>query len=200
MDAQGKPIYADSLEEKIVFGYYGVAFYKSDMQGKCDSLVWTSVDSTMRLFGAPVLWSDESQLTAKNIEIILTDGKIIRLEMEADCFIISEEDTSRYNQIKGKHMTGYFANNELRKIFVNGNGQTLYYARSENTLIGVNRADCSKLMIWVEDNEVKSISFYNQPDAQLYPPDELAPSEALLKDFKWRGKERPLGVSDLLKQ
>lgn len=196
-DAKGNPVYADSLEEKKVFGYYGVAFYKSDMQGRCDSLVWTSNDSTMRLFGAPVLWSDRNQLTAKNIEIILTDGKIIRLEMDADCFIISEEDTSRYNQIKGKHMTGYFNNNELRKIFVEGNGQTLYYANSENTLLGINRADCSRLSIWIEENEVKSISFYNQPDAQLYPPDELSPSEALLKDFKWRGKERPKAIQDL---
>lgn len=198
-DEKGKPVLDDSLEQKTVYGYHHVSFYKPDMQGRCDSLVWTSSDSTMRLFGAPVLWSDESQLTAKHIDIILSSGKIHKLEMETNCFIISEEDTSRYNQIKGKHMTGYFINNQLRKIYVEGNGQTLYYARSEQTLIGVNRADCSKLMIWIEENEVQSISFYSQPDAQLYPTNELSPSEALLKDFEWRGKERPASVNDLLK-
>jgi lipopolysaccharide export system protein LptA len=199
IDDKGKPIYGDSLEQKTVLGYHDVSFFKSDMQGRCDSLAWTSQDSTMRMFGAPVIWSDESQLTAKNIDIIIANGKIIRLDMNVDCFIISEEDTIRYNQIKGKKMTGYFADNQLRKIFVEGNGQTLYYAKSEADLIGINRADCSKLMIWINENEVQSISFYNQPDAQLYPANELSPSEALLKDFAWRGAERPASVNDLLK-
>jgi hypothetical protein len=120
--------------------------------------------------------------------------------MDAECFIISQEDSVRYNQIKGKKMTGYFTDNKLRKIFVEGNGQTLYYARSENKLIGINRADCSKLMIWVNEEKVESISFYYQPDAQLYPPGDLSPSEALLKDFIWRGIERPLKIQDILKK
>lgn len=196
-DEKGKLIYDDSLEEKTVFAYRHVSFFKTDMQGRCDSMAWTSADSTMRMFGAPVLWSDGNQLTAVNINIILAEGKIMRLDMATDCFIISEEDTSRYNQIKGRKMTGYFTNNQLKKIYVEGNGQTLYYARSGQNLIGINRADCSRLMIWIEENEVQSISFYSQPDAQLYPPDELAPSEALLKDFRWRGKERPKSVDDL---
>lgn len=197
-DDKGKPIYEDSATSKTVLGYHHVSFFKSDMQGRCDSLAWSSVDSTMHLFGAPVLWSDQNQLTAKNIDLIISNGHLVRLEMETNCFIISQEDTVRYNQIKGKKMTGYFQDNDLKKIYVEGNGQTLYYARSENKLIGINRADCSRLMIWIDKNEVQTISFYNQPDAQLYPPNELAPSEALLKDFQWRGKERPESVQDLL--
>jgi lipopolysaccharide export system protein LptA len=196
-DKDGKPIYEDSATNKIVLGYHNVAFFKSDMQGRCDSLSWSSEDSTMHMFGAPVLWSEKSQLTAKTIDLIISDGHLVRLDMETDCFIISQEDTTRYNQIKGRKMTGYFVNNELHKIYVEGNGQTLYYARSEKNLIGINRADCSKLMIWITDDEVESISFYSQPDAQLYPPGELTPSEALLKDFKWRGAERPASIADL---
>jgi len=199
-DAKGNPIYIDSLAEKTVLGYHHVAFFKPDMQGRCDSLVWNSADSTMHLFGTPVLWSEESQLTAKKMDLIISDGKLLRLEMDAECFIISQEDSVRYNQIKGKKMTGYFTDNKLRKIFVEGNGQTLYYARSENKLIGINRADCSKLMIWLNEEKVESISFYYQPDAQLYPPGDLSPSEALLKDFIWRGIERPLKIQDILKK
>lgn len=197
-DEKGNPIYIDSLSEKTVLGYHHVAFFKTDMQGKCDSLAWSSADSTMHLFGEPVLWSEESQLTAKQIDLIISNGDILRLEMNTDCFIISQEDTVRFNQIKGKKMTGYFADNQLRKIYVEGNGQTLYYARAENKLIGINRADCSKLMIWINEEKVESISFYYQPDAQLYPPGELSPTEALLKDFKWRGKERPQKIADIL--
>jgi lipopolysaccharide export system protein LptA len=198
-DEKGKTNYNDSLADKIVYGFHHVAFYKSDMQGRCDSLVWTSADSTMQLFGAPVLWSEESQLTAEKMEIIITEGKIHRLDMHMNCFIISKEDSLKYNQIKGKEMTGFFSGNELRKIHVDGNGQTLYYAQSEKEYIGINRADCSRLTIYLNNEKVESISFYNQPEAQLYPPGDLAPSEALLKDFKWRGTERPLRVKDIFR-
>jgi hypothetical protein len=160
-------------------------------------MAWTSEDSTMHLFVDPVLWSGESQMTAEKVDIITAHGEIIRLEMDNNAFIASQEDTARYNQIKGKHMTGYFRKNELYKIDVTGNGQTLYYAKDQGTMIGVNRADCSRLVIMLADEEVKSIMFYKKPSAILYPPSDLPPQEAILKDFHWRADEQPLSVADL---
>lgn len=183
--------------KRIVLAYHGVRFYKKDLQGKCDSLVWTSADSTMRLFDDPVLWSGGNQLTAEKVFIITSHGEILRLNLINSAFIVSQEDSSRFNQIKGKQMTGYFFNNELYKIFVEGNGQTLYYAKDKDLIMGLNRADCSSLLIRIKDQEVQSISFYNRPDATLYPPLDLPPKEALLKDFRWRVSEQPLSVKDL---
>jgi lipopolysaccharide export system protein LptA len=182
---------------RIVFAYHHVRFYKPDLQGKCDSLVWTSVDSTMNLYHDPVLWSAGNQLTAEKVSIRISKGEIHQLEMDINAFIISEEDSTRYNQIKGKHMTGYFAKNELYRIDVYGNGQTLYYAKDQGLLLGVNRADCSNLSISIKENEVEGIRFYDKPEATLYPPLDLPPKEALLKDFRWRGEEQPLSVEDL---
>ncbi len=191
---------ADSLvkePQKIILGYHNVRFFKTDLQGKCDSLSWTSTDSTMRLFNDPVLWSGGNQLTAEKVSIITHHGEILQLNMDNNAFIVSEEDTSRFNQIKGKKMTGYFVKNELNKIFVEGNGQTLYYAKDEGVIMGVNRADCSSLLIRIAEQDVQSITFYNHPEATLYPPLDLPPKEALLKDFKWRALEQPLSVQDL---
>jgi lipopolysaccharide export system protein LptA len=190
----------DTLEAgKLIIGYHNVRFYKRDMQGKCDSLAWASTDSIMHLYGDPVLWSGGNQLTAEKISIQTAHGQILQLDMENNAFIISQEDSARYNQIKGKKMTGYFRDNELYKIYVEGNGQTLYYAKDNGLLIGVNRADCSRLTINLEDQQVKSISFYDKPDAILYPPLDLPPKMALLKDFAWRGDEQPMSVADLFR-
>jgi lipopolysaccharide export system protein LptA len=183
--------------KKIILGYNHVKFFKSDLQGKCDSLSYTSADSTMRLFDDPVLWSGGNQLTAEKISIITAHGEIMKLNMINNAFIISEEDTSRFNQIKGKQMTGYFLKNELYEIYVEGNGQTLYYAKDKDMIMGVNRADCSSLAIRIKDQEVQSISFYNHPEATLYPPLDLPPEQALLKDFHWRANEQPNSVNDL---
>jgi lipopolysaccharide export system protein LptA len=191
---------ADTLvkePQKIILGYHNVRFYKTDLQGKCDSLAWTSSDSTMRLFNDPVLWSGGNQLTAEKVSIITHHGEILQLNMDNNAFIVSEEDSTRFNQIKGKKMTGYFVKNELNKIYVEGNGQTLYYAKDKGVIMGVNRADCSSLLIRIAEQDVQSITFYNHPEATLYPPLDLPPKEALLKDFRWRAREQPLSVQDL---
>lgn len=184
--------------QKIILGYHNVRFYKTDLQGKCDSLSWTSTDSTMRLYNDPVLWSGGNQLTAEKISIITHHGEILQLNMDNNAFIVSEEgDSTRFNQIKGKKMTGYFVKNELNRIYVEGNGQTLYYAKDKDVIMGVNRADCSSLLIKIVNQEVQSVTFYNHPEATLYPPLDLPPKEALLKDFRWRAVEQPLSVKDL---
>lgn len=187
----------DTTATREIYAYHGVRIYKSDLQGKSDSLSWTSTDSTMRLFGDPVLWSGGNQITAQHIAIITHQGTINRLEMDDLAFIISKDDSVRFNQIRGKHMMGYFKENKLYLIEAEGNAQTLYHARDQGLLVGVNRADCSRLKIYIEESKVVSIRFYEKPDAILYPPLELPPGEALLKDFRWRQNEQPLSVGDL---
>jgi lipopolysaccharide export system protein LptA len=186
----------DSLY-RILFAYHRVKFYKSDIQGKCDSLAFSYIDSTMRLFGMPVLWSDKNQLTAEKVSIKTGKGEIRSLNLDNTAFIISQEDSLRFNQIKGKNMEGSFKESKLYKIKVEGNGQTVYYAKDKEKIIGVNRADCTDLLIFLKENKVDKITFINQPEATLYPINELSPKELLLKDFIWKGSERPMSKKDV---
>jgi hypothetical protein len=149
------------------------------------------------MFHKPVIWTDENQLTANYITITTTKGKIRQLDMYDVAFVISEEDTLFYNQIKGKKIVGLFADNKLRKINVFGNGQTIYYPKDDDAYTGVNRADCTDMVIYTKENKVERITFITKPVATLYPMNELPPKELLLKDFNWRIKERPLKREDI---
>ena len=201
-----------SVTWRVMHAYRKVKFFRSDIQGKCDSLVYSGKDSLMRLYKSPVLWSDQNQLTGEQVQIKTSGGEIKNLYLKNMAFIISKVDTGkkidltlvgkdstggRYNQIKGKEMTGYFKNNKLAKILVEGNGQTIYYAKDGKKNIGINKADCSDLMIFVKDNAVKKITFLKKPDATLFPMSDYKPKEYFLKDFVWRGKERPLSKADI---
>lgn len=193
-----KKIPKDTVKkDQKILAYHKVKFFKSDMQGKCDSLVYNSTDSTMYLYTDPIIWSDKNQLTATHINMHLKNEEIHTLEMQNNCFIISEEDSTKYNQIKGKKMTGYFSKNELQRIYVEGNGQTIYYAREKKDLIGMNRADCSNLVIYMNDGEVEKITFITKPDAVLYPMIEVKPEDTKLKDFNWRIAERPKNKNEI---
>lgn len=187
----------DTLTWKVMRAYHKVKFFRTDIQGKCDSLVYSERDSLMRLYKKPVLWSEENQMTAEKINIKTGGGQIRQLFLENTGLIISEKDTQMYDQIRGKKVTGYFKDNKLARIFVEGNGQTIYFAKDKDKYIGVNKADCTNLMIYLKDNKVDKVTYLKKPDATLYPMEEFKPSEFKLKDFSWRSSERPRSVQDI---
>jgi lipopolysaccharide export system protein LptA len=190
--------YDSTRKHRMLHAFHKVKFYKADMQGQCDSLVFSDADSTIKLFRAPIIWSNENQMTAKYIEIKNYNGKVHWMRFDENAFIISEVDTVKYNQIKGNNMFGYFNESKLYRIDVKQNGQTIYYAKEDNgDMIGVNRANCEDMAIYINDNKVKRIAFKTKTSATLYPLDEISADELLLKDFSWKGNIRPMKKEDV---
>ena len=177
-----------------MLAYNKVRFYKSDLQGKCDSLRYSYSDSVMQMLNEPVIWNEENQMTSDSIDLITGSKQLKELRMYNNAFIISKEDSIRYNQIKGRNMIGYFnTDNKMQKVKVTGNGQTIYYGREDDgKYIGVNKAICSDIILYLDSNHIDKITFLNKPDATLYPIDELPQNELILKNFKWFGDLRPL--------
>ena len=120
--------------------------------------------------------------------------------MKGSAFIIALKDTSKYDQIKGKNMTCHFKNNEMYRVDVNGNGQTIYYPKDEKGIIGVNKAECSDLIIYINDGKVSSIKFLKKPDATLYPLKTAPAEELVLKGFKWFDDIRPKNKEDIFRK
>ncbi len=190
---------ADSLnKEKTIRAYYHVKIFKSDMQGKSDSLTYTTGDSTIRMFIKPVLWSNQNQMTSEYIELHLANKKPNTINFYNNSFIISKEDSGKYSQIKGRKMIGYFKDDELYKVTVNGNGETVYYVKEKNdSIVGVNKAESSDLVIYRANKRIEKIVFLTKPDAILYPLDKAPAEELKLRDFKWYTKSRPNSRFDI---
>lgn len=190
----------DSLnKDKTLFAYHKVKFFKSDLQGKCDSLIYTTVDSILKMYGRPIMWSDIHQLTADSISATMGTHSIKYMELKNDAFIVSEEDTLMFNQMRGKYMKGFFKKNDLYRVNVEGNGQTIYYVKEDEKISAVNRTDCSDLHIYVANKEVDKITFLTKPESTMYPINQVKLSEFRLKGFSWRIKERPLNSKDIFK-
>ncbi|MFN8153482.1 MAG: OstA-like protein [Bacteroidia bacterium] len=183
---------------KTYFAYHHVRIYKPDLQGQCDSLIYHTADSTIWFYTVPVLWNGPNQLTAEKIALILKGNAIHRMELYNNAFITGKEDSVRYNQVKGRDMTGYFTDNKLTTIYVKGNGQSVYYLRNKKKqLTGVNQADCSDMRIEIKDNKVFRIALQNKPDATLFPVKQADPAAMILKDFAWHGSWQPMTKEDI---
>ncbi len=182
----------DTSGNQLLKIYNEVRIYRSDIQGVCDSLTYSSIDSTFRLFNEPALWSKKNQLTGDTILIEMRQNALDTIKMIGNAFIISQDTLDQYNQSRGKVMKGKFANNELKNMHSYGNGQTAYYAREEDgSEVGLSRTDCSNILIRFKDNEVKKIAFLVKPDSKLYPPDKIPKEETTLKGFQKRYHQRP---------
>lgn len=195
-----KVVFDEDQNAEILFAFYKTKFFKSDLQGKCDSLVYNFIDSTIILYHDPVIWTEDNQLIADTIILFTRDNQVEKMIMNNSCFIISQDDTNSYNQIKGKNMTSFFKDNELYKIIVEGNSETIYYVREEDkSLIGINQARSSEMLIFLENKEFKTITYIEKPDATLFPEEEIPPQERKLKGFIWLDDFRPRNKLDIYK-
>ena len=192
----------DSNKEfRSIRAYNGVRFYKTDMQGKCDSLIYSEIDSTLHMYNDPILWSEQNQIIGEFIDLRIQGGSIDRLYIQNSAFIISKADSTLFNQIKGKNMTGYFKDNDIYKVLVEGNGQTLYYATEEKEgtkkILGANWAECSNILLFITESEIDRISFLTKPNMILYPVDDVPTDRREFDDFRWEDDIRPMEKEDI---
>ena len=190
--------YDSAMHIRNIFSYFKVKFYRKDLQGMCDSLVYHGRDSSMTMYHDPVLWTDENQLTADSITLALRNGRIDTMALYNSAFIVSKDDSGKFNQIKGRDMAGYFRNNKLYKMNVFGNSETVYYVRDDDrSLIGILKALSSDMLFFVEENKLKSITYLEQPSGTVYPEKDFSAYDAQLKGFKWIEERRPRKKEDI---
>jgi len=187
-------------DNRIIKAYSHVRFFKSDIQGKCDSLVYKTKDSLISMNKIPVLWSDKSQITAKLITIHMKNDEVDHANIDDMAFIISQEDdTVNFNQVKGAKMIAYFKNRKFSKLDVLKNGETIYFMRDEKTLSGINKAICENLTVIFKNEEVNEVVFRKKPSGTMYPPNKVTEKETRLEDFKWQSVVRPKNKNDLFR-
>lgn len=184
-------------EKKLVRAFHHVQFYRYDLQGRCDSMVYDFRDSTNTFYHDPVIWAQGNQITANEIKLYTREKNLVKAEMINNAFLIAPEDSANFNQIKGKMMTGYFRDNQLYKIDVDGSGQTVYYPKDQEYVIGVNRAESSSLTIFLKDRVVETIIMRKQPAGNMNPPYVLDDEAVRLRGFQWLEKYRPKSYEDI---
>jgi lipopolysaccharide export system protein LptA len=183
---------ADPTKKRLL-AYNNVKIFKSDMQGVADSLEYREADSTIYFYKNPVLWTEGNQMTADSIRMLIKGKSIDKIFMNVNAFVISKDSLINYNQIKGRKMTAEFRDSKISQVIVEGNGESIYFALSEDdgSSMGMNKIICSNITIRFRDGKVNNFSFYVQPEASFIPPHELKKEDMTLKGFSWKESEKP---------
>ena len=87
----------------------------------------------------------------------------------------------------------------MYKINIDGNGESIYYLLDGDEITGVNKASCSSIDIFVENNEIKEIIQYKEPEGTIDTPSALPDANPRLPGFSWQDGIRPKRISDIFK-
>lgn len=175
-----------------------VRFYRPDLQGKCDSLVYSTRDSIVNMYVRPVIWADSAQLTGDFMQVFQKNKKIDMLMVTGNAMGVIQVDSIRFNQIEGRLLKAYIRNNELKKIDVEGNAQTIYYPKEEDgSIVGINKAASSKLTAYMKEKKFDKIVMTPGSTGTLYPEDQLDDNQKFLKKFIWLDKIKPKNKKDI---
>jgi len=175
-----------------LYAYKNVLIYKSDLSGKCDSLGYDVKDSVIHFYQKPILWTPDSQSTADSISIFMANQSVKQMRLRGHSFVISVDSLGQFNQMKGRRMNLHFkAESKLEQAIVEGNGESVYYVVDDKKkTTGLNRVECSRMNLFLVDNQVKKIKFITRPEAKFVPPKEWKEDLQNLDGFNYRVKEK----------
>lgn len=193
----GKP------EKRIIRTYHNVKIFKSDLQGKCDSIHTNQQTGYTKMYRNPVIWSDQNQITGDSIflQSNIDTEKLDSLKVFNNAFIISKDSLSKnnFNQIKGRNIFGKFYKNKLKFLLVKGNAESVYFNRNESTQVleTITKEISSNIEFTLKKGQVQSIKYLKQSDGKTYPPSMYPEEDRLLKGFIWRESEQPKSKADI---
>jgi len=189
----------DTTRTRILLAYHSVKIFKSDLQSKSDSAFYSSADSTIRCFQNPIIWTQGSQLSADTIFLQLKNQKLDNMQLKKDGFIVSTEaDSSRFNQVKGKAMTGLFKDSKLYKMLVDGNAESIYYTMEDSVYSGMNRTLSGRMRLDFADNKITDVTLVRKAEGDYFPIEGIPQDKAMLEGFIWKPKERPASKEEII--
>lgn len=199
-------VYNDTVQElkaiHQIKAYHGVRFYRTDLQGLCDSLQFSSVDSILHMYKEPVLWSDDRQLTGDTIDIVMNDSTIDLVYVKGRAFAIEKKDSIHFNQLKSRTLQFFFEAGKVKRVFANGNVETIVYPEEKDGTLNqvANWLTCSFLDIYMENGQFDRLKAWPSPVGKTTPFHLLSSDQLRLSEFYWYDYMRPLDKQDIFRQ
>ncbi len=189
----------DTTQLSFIWATHRVKLFRSDMQMSCDSLVYNDLDSLVRLYRDPLVFSDGNrQYAADSIYLVIKDRKADRARLMSNAFITTQEDTLCYDQIKGAEMMAYFdTTRTLRRFDALGGATALFFLTENDALATVNKVESKMLYALFDQGNLDKIYYFDEAKNDAYPVVQLPKDERYMKGFRWEPQRQPKGGSDI---
>lgn len=190
------------IKKSYLRAFHKGRMFKSNAQARADSISFDETDGVLHLNGSPILWSGAKQVTGDKIEAYFNtqSEEIDSIKVLGNGFAISKADSlnlkDEFNQIKGRILTVYYENNEVKLAQALGNAQAITYADSEDEKtkemerLGVVLSTCGTIEVLFADRQVQVISCNVGARSDTYPMSFISKEKRFFPDFNWNTKDR----------
>lgn len=188
----------DSVVERQMRGFNRVRAFRPDMQMVADSMVFTSLDSSLTLFHDPIVWNEDQQVLGEKIIFYMNDSTIDWAHVIGQALFVQMNDTVHYNQIAGREMKAYFTGGEIDYTDVIGNVQAVFYPLDgDSAMIGMNTTEASNLTVYFKMRAVDRIVIRSHSNGIMYPMEKIDQKKMYLPSFNWFARIRPVDAEDV---
>ncbi len=198
----------DKDSTTLIRAFNQARFYKSNANGKTDSLVYNQTKGNLEFHKEPILWSGDNQVTGDFIRAFINPKteQMDSIKVLNNAFVIAKVDsisTTEFHQIKGKELTVLFHEDQIDYLDVEGNAVALTYMddEDEKTKVieryGVNISYCGIIEADVVGKQLELLACRIKSDGKMYPLSKFPPELRYLPDFNWRIDERLLKWQDI---
>ena len=187
---QGDSLF-NTIEVHFLYGYNNVRVFKSDLQSVCDSIVFNSIDSVLRQYGKPILWNEESQLSADSIWFRFSRDSLYRVDLYSNAFLISQEEETFFHQIKADLMQAHVRENDVYRFDALKNTKALFYIPEDSLITSLNIKECDEMNVFLKERKAQRIIYKQAIKSDMIPLFDLRKEQERLAGFLWREEERP---------
>lgn len=187
--------------QRYLRGYRNVRVFRRDAQAVADSLSYISMDSTLSLYGKPILWSEERQLSGDTTHFYFRGKKLDYVDVLGKALVVEHIDSvDYYNQMSGDSLRAYVQDSTVREILVRGKVESIYYMKEDGTndYNGLNRMTSSTMHVLLDSGKVKKSIWRGPVEGKAYPLEMASgPEVNRLPLFQWAADRRPMRKEDI---
>jgi lipopolysaccharide export system protein LptA len=196
------PQQADTSGPRYFVGYHNVLIYSDSLQGKCDSIRYSQVDSLMRMYINPILWPRNGQLKGDMIFMQMDSSKLKEVYVPKNAIMVNRsgpEKAKMFDQIQGNSIRGYLTNNKLDSMIAEPNASSIYFIKDEDSAyVGSSEAKSERIEALFEQEEISYIYYRKDVEQKTTPMKDVTPSSLHLSRFSWQEEERPKTLAEFL--
>ena len=183
---------------RVMCAYPSVRFYRTDIQGLCDSISFMSRDTMMYMHRHPILWNTNRQVMGNVIKVHFNDSTVDKAYLPEYGMLAEHVAEEFYNQLSGKEMIAYFEEQDMRRLDVNGNVMTIMLPmENDSTYNKLINAEGSFLIVNMRDRQMEKLNLWPDVTGKVTPIYMAKKSQYYLKGFKWYGEIRPKDKNDI---
>jgi lipopolysaccharide export system protein LptA len=184
---------------RYFLAFHHVRIFNDSLQAVSDSLYYSTQDSTFQLFGEPVVWNGQSQVTGDTMYMYTEKQKAKRLYVYYNGMIINQPAIGLYNQVAGRTINGYFKDGNIDYVRVKGTpAESIYYPQDDDSaFVGMNRSSGDQIDIYFVNKELNKVKFVRSVNGTMYPLKQIPADKKQLKGFKWQDARRPKNKLEL---